>query len=161
MAEGTDHTPVVPVCVWVLIEYVHTWAGKRVWMCLGVGWFIPMCVFLSLWSVTIPFDLGTVIPLRLGANTGLGLSRTDNTLIKVPSERRRRERKYVKEISVLAQSPFYLHSARWRLSLFILGFSEVGCWRLCRKFCNQSLHGCSQTAQGWNKEGVTSDEVLL
>lgn len=43
-----------------------------------------------------------MIRLKREANTGLGLSRADNALIKVPSERLQRERKYVKENSGLA-----------------------------------------------------------
>lgn len=61
-----------------------------------------MYVFFSVWSGTSSFDLSTLIPLRLGANTGLGLGCTDNAPIKVPTEHGLRERKYVKEISVPA-----------------------------------------------------------
>lgn len=113
-----------------------------------------MYVYSPVWSGTSSFDLGTLIPLRLRANTGLGLGCTDNAPIKVPTEPGLRERKYVKEISVPA------------LVSILSPLSQVVIVPLCspilsvwlsmalqeKKFLLQSIFAWLLSAHGWNKE---------
>lgn len=100
--------------------------------------------------MTIPFDSDTVIRLKREANTGLGLSRTDNALIKVPSERLQRERKYVKENSVHASIRILSPLRQVEITPTPLRSRTFAGWRRIY-FRNQSFYANSLAARDETK----------